>query len=42
MPVAGIGHTAHNAVVDLDDALDALYAASPEEFVAERKRLAKD
>ena len=42
MPVASVGHTAHNALVDLDDALDALYAASPEEFVAERKRLAKE
>jgi hypothetical protein len=42
VPVASVGHTAHNAVVDLDDALDALYAASPEDFVSERKRLAKE
>ena len=31
-----------NAGVDLDDALDQLYGAAPEEFVAERKRLAKE
>jgi hypothetical protein len=42
VPAADVGHTAHNAVVDLDNALDALYAASPEEFVAERKRLVKE
>lgn len=28
--------------MDLDDALDQLYGAAPEEFVAERKRLAKE
>jgi len=32
----------HNAVVELDEALDALYDAAPETFVAERKRLAKE
>ena len=40
--IEGYGRNTHNVCVDLETALDELYDATPEEFVAERKRLVKE